>query len=149
MSDPYQKENSFWDLAWHHLQFSPQTCYYYSLFWCVYLLSAEGEIATCFWLEVGLYFSLHAESERICCSLEYWVLLYHSLLLNLVIMAYIYYCFRFQQCWSASLTLHLTQHTVTNCLFAALEFRQSFCRLPTCMFNKCHRRFPDTHNIIF
>jgi hypothetical protein len=123
MSDPYQKENSFWDLACHHLQFSPQTCYYYSLFWCVYYLSAEGEMATFFWLEVGLYFSLHAESERICCSLEYWVLLYHSLLLNLVIMAYIrlLQISAMLECISDSSSSNPTYRN--QLLFAALEFR--------------------------
>ncbi len=58
----------------------------FSVLMCL-LLSAEGEMATCFLLEGGLYFLCMLESERICCSLEYWVL-YHSLLLNLVIMAY-------------------------------------------------------------
>jgi len=42
----------------------------------------------------------------------------------------------------------LTQDTVTNCLLH-LNSDKAFAGFQTCMFNKCHRRFQDIHNIIF
>jgi hypothetical protein len=100
----------------------------------VFIIVCRGRNCYLFFARGWFVLSLHAESERICCSLEYWVL-YHSLLLNF-----------------SNVGVHLwlwANPPYGNQLFAALEFRQSFCRLPTCMFNKCHRRFPDIHNIIF
>jgi hypothetical protein len=73
-------------------------------------------MATCFLARGWFVLSLHVESERICCSLEYWVLYYT--IQSVVEFSYhgIYYCFRFQQMLECISDSGLTQHTITNCL---------------------------------
>jgi hypothetical protein len=133
------KKNSFWNLAWHHLQFSAQTCYYCSLF-CFdvcYNLSAEAENCYLFLARASLVctFSACWEWEDL---LQFGIL--GSIPQSVVEFSYhgIYYLLQISarlECISDS----SSNPTYRNQLFAALEFRESFCRLPTCMFNKCHR----------